>query len=131
MFKYIVHTYAVSNLDVLSDPYTIESEAILGYIVRACGNKNKENPNHAGQLWKGKINIAVPKQEDHEFWRELNLDSINGKGISENSTTLRIVAFGMSQQEARSFVMLKLINLIELVQEILHRRNEIDDMRSM
>ena len=44
---------------------------------------------------------------------------------------MRIVAFGMSQQEARSFAMLKLINSIGLLRRILQAQNEIDDVNSL
>ena len=68
VFKDKVPTVAGRKLDVRSDPYAIESETIFGYILRACGKQNKENPNNAGQLWKSKVNFAVSNQEDHEFW---------------------------------------------------------------
>lgn len=116
------------QLDPRCEEYDVEAEPILHHLLRSCRNTNSDEFNHSGHLWKSTINFSVPTQEDHEFWREPNL---NGKVEYEDSIILRGIAFGSSKREANSFAMIKLIHLIDLLREILRRRHETDDMKSL
>ena len=48
---------------------------------------------------------------------------------SEDSTLLQVFAWGSTDQEARSFAMMKLLNLFELLREILCRWQKTKDMK--
>ena len=49
----------------------------------------------------------------------------------QKSTLLQVTAFGSTEQEAKAFSMMKLINLIELLKEILRKRKETNDVESL
>lgn len=116
------------KLDSRCEEYDIEAEPILHHLLHSYRDTNSDELNHSGHLWKSTINFSVPTQEDHEFWREPNL---NGKVEYEVSIILRGIAFESSKREANSFTMIKLIHLIDLLQEILQRQREMDDMKSL
>jgi len=111
--------------------YDVESDPILHPILLACRDKNNDDTqvNHTSPLWKSTIEFSVPKQEDHEFWKQSSLDPMKRNVESENSTLLQVFAWGSSDQEARSFAMMKLINLLEFLREILRRWKKTKDMK--
>ena len=109
--------------------YDLESEPVLHPILRSNYDKNKnEKSNHSGQLWKSIIRFSVPKDEDHEFWRRSGLDQMDGN--FRHSLVVQVFAFGSSEQEAKSFAFIKLINLIELIRVIL-KNKDAKDMKSL
>lgn len=112
--------------------YNIESESILNQCLSAFQEgETKNESDNSCQLWKSTINYSVPNQEDHEFWKQDNLDSIHAEIEHQKSTLLQITAFGSTKQEATAFSMMKLINLIQLLKELLRKREEINDMESL
>jgi hypothetical protein len=81
-----------------------------------------------GGLWKVTVNFSIPSLEDHEFWRK---PSVYGtyKTAEENSTPLQVFALASSEQEALSLAVMKLMNVIRLLREILRKRRETEDMK--
>ena len=112
-----------------SEEVNVESEPILHRILCACRDSTSGKFNHSGHLWKSTINFFVPAQEDHDFWKEVSFSGMNGDVEYENSTVLQVTAFGSSKREAESFVLTKLIHLIELQRRILRRRHETEDIK--
>lgn len=103
--------------------YVLESEPILEPILHANRDtkKGKElKPNYSGHFWKSVVTFSVPIDENHDFWQQsrINLNQSNFR----NSIPVQVCAFGSSKQEAETFSLIKLINLIELVGRILRNK---------
>lgn len=114
-----------------TERHVIESESILQHILQACQDKDSDKSDNSNQLWKSNINFSVPSRENHEFWTQSRIDPNRIVKSAEDSILLQISAFGSSEQEANFSVKLKVINLIILLREILRRRREIKDMKSL
>lgn len=114
-----------------TEKHVIESEPTLQHILQKCQDKVPDKSNNSYQLWKSNINISVPNREDHEFWTQSSIDPNRIVQSAEDSTLLQVSAFGSSEQDANFSAKLKLINLIILLREILRRRREIKDMKSL
>ena len=113
------------HLVLKTSKYHFASEPILTAILHANQDKIDDSQfTSADQLWKAVIDLSVPKEENHEFWQRSGLDRMDGN--FRNSILIRTFAFGTSKQEVKSFAMIKLINLIELIRAIL--RNKETDM---
>ena len=110
------------------EKYDIGSDPILYHILHACVDKKRNGSNHSGHLWKVTINFSVPTHQDHEFWGQPSLNGTS-ENVEENSIPLQVFAFGSSEQEAISLAIMKSINLIKLLREILRKWRETEDMK--
>jgi len=109
--------------------YYFESDPILQPILEANRDKDDEQQSfRAGQLWKSLTTFSLPKDENHEFWRRSSLERTDGNYL--NSVLVQVSAFGASPEEAKSFAMMKLINLIKLIRMIL-RSKDTNDIQSV